>query len=101
MQGTLLAAIVQVRASAHSAGMTFREYGTIVFIVIASMGNHFALLVRFGRDPSAVAVLLEDSAAVVGVAIAGLCLSLATYQGHIVYDSIGSICIGSKGDFVS
>ncbi|XP_065845240.1 proton-coupled zinc antiporter SLC30A9, mitochondrial-like [Oscarella lobularis] len=75
--GTLLAAIVQVRASAHSAGMTFREY------------------VRFGRDPSAVAVLLEDSAAVVGVAIAGLCLSLATYQGHIVYDSIGSICIGS------
>lgn len=47
-----------------------------------------------GRDPSAVAVMVEDSVAVGGVFIAATCLGLAHYTGNLVYDAIGSITIG-------
>ena len=49
-----------------------------------------------GRDPSAVAVLLEDSAAVLGVFLAGSCLSLTHMLNNPLYDAVGSICIGSQ-----
>ena len=52
------------------------------------------LVVLRGRDPSAVAVLLEDSAAVGGVFLAGGCLGLTHYTGNPIYDAIGSITIG-------
>ena len=49
-----------------------------------------------GRDPNAVAVLLEDSAAVAGLLLASGCLGLTSYTGNIIYDAIGSISIGGK-----
>ena len=49
-----------------------------------------------GRDPSAVAVLVEDSAAVSGVFMAATTLGLAQYTGSTIYDSIGSITIGGE-----
>lgn len=47
-----------------------------------------------GRDPSAVAVLVEDGAAVAGLLIAASCLGLTSYTGNVVYDAVGSIAIG-------
>lgn len=52
-----------------------------------------------GRDPNAVAVLLEDSAAVAGLLLAAGCLGLTSYTGNIIYDAIGSISIGGM-DFL-
>ena len=49
-----------------------------------------------GRDPNAVAVLLEDSAAVAGLLLAAGCLGLTSYTGNIIYDAIGSISIGGE-----
>ena len=49
-----------------------------------------------GRDPTAVAVLMEDSAAVAGVFIAAAALGLAHYTGSTLYDSMGSIAIGGN-----
>ena len=47
-----------------------------------------------GRDPSAVAVLLEDSAAVAGVFLAGSAIALTHFTGSVIYDALGSITIG-------
>jgi len=47
-----------------------------------------------GSDPTGVAVLLEDSAAVIGVLIAGTALTLAWVTGNPVWDAIGSITVG-------
>ena len=58
------------------SGVTFREY------------------ILRGRDPSSVAVLLEDSVAVLGVLTASSCLALTYATGSHVYDAIGSVCIG-------
>jgi zinc transporter 9 len=49
-----------------------------------------------GRDPSAVAVLLEDSAAVAGVFLAGSAIALTHITGNVIYDALGSITIGGK-----
>ncbi|XP_032237488.1 zinc transporter 9 isoform X2 [Nematostella vectensis] len=73
---TLLAAVTQVRKSANESGMSFREY-----------------LLR-GRDPTAIAVLLEDGAAVTGVSLGAVCLGLTSYTGSPVFDAIGSLMIG-------
>ena len=47
-----------------------------------------------GRDPAAVTVLLEDSAAITGVLLAASMLGLAQYTGNTLYDAMGSIGIG-------
>ena len=62
-----------------------------------SIVNLFSLVaVVRGRDPNAVAVLLEDSAAVAGLLLAAGCLGLTSYTGNIIYDAIGSISIGGS-----
>jgi solute carrier family 30 (zinc transporter), member 9 len=48
-----------------------------------------------GPDPMGVAVLLEDSAAIIGVLIATAATSLCWYTGSVVPDAIGSIMIGT------
>lgn len=73
---TLWVAVKQVQKSAVETGVTFKEY------------------VLRGRDPTAVAVLMEDSAAVSGVLFAATALSLAHYTGNVAFDAIGSIGIG-------
>ena len=55
---------------------------------------NFVLVIR-GTDPSVNVVLLEDMAAVVGVVIAATSMGLTTYFNTHIYDSIGSIAIGS------
>lgn len=49
---------------------------------------------RTGSDPTAVAVLLEDAAAVTGVGIAATALLLTQHTGDAQWDAIGSIAIG-------
>ncbi|XP_065885734.1 proton-coupled zinc antiporter SLC30A9, mitochondrial-like isoform X2 [Dysidea avara] len=73
---TLMTAIRQVSSSAQESGVSFKEY------------------VLRGRDPSAVAVLLEDSAAVTGILMAGTALWLSHITGSSIYDACGSIAIG-------
>ena len=53
-------------------------------------------VVSRGRDPNAVAVLLEDSAALAGILIAAASLGLTEYTGNLIFDAIGSITIGGK-----
>eukprot|EP00794_Sanderia_malayensis_P007174 gene7174-7980_t len=74
---TMITAFKQVQKSAKESGLSFKEY-----------------LVR-GRDPNAVAVLLEDSAAVAGLLLAAGCLGLTSYTGNTIFDAIGSISIGA------
>ena len=73
---TLIVAANQVRKNARKNSVSFREY------------------VWRGTDPSTTVVLLEDAAAVLGVAIAGGCLAASAYTGLPFYDAIGSIGIG-------
>ena len=56
--------------------------------------NSILYTVLRGRDPTAVAVLMEDSAAVAGVFIAGSALTLTHFTGNVIYDAFGSITIG-------
>ena len=66
---------------------------TKLYVCLRCKGTHTHTVLR-GRDPSAVAVLLEDSAAVGGVFLAGSALLLAHLTGNTMYDAIGSISIG-------
>ncbi len=50
--------------------------------------------VRQDADPSAVAVLLEDFAACLGVVIALVCILLAHWTGALWWDAVGSLLIG-------
>ena len=49
-----------------------------------------------GKDPSAVAVLMEDSAAVAGMFLATTSILLTHLTGSVVYDAVGSITIGGR-----
>ncbi|WP_157220194.1 cation diffusion facilitator family transporter [Flavisphingomonas formosensis] len=50
--------------------------------------------IRRSKDPSTLAVLFEDSAAMIGIGIAGLFISLALVTGDARLDGVGSILIG-------
>uniref|UniRef100_A0A914UKJ5 Zinc transporter 9 n=1 Tax=Plectus sambesii TaxID=2011161 RepID=A0A914UKJ5_9BILA len=50
--------------------------------------------VMAGRDPSMNVVLLEDVAAITGVGIALLCVSMSSYLQSPIPDAVGSILIG-------
>lgn len=92
---TLWAAVNQVKRSAVETGVSFKEYGEIyTSITIIKIVYMYISPVFRGRDPSAVAVLLEDSAAVIGVMVASAALSLTHWTGNTLYDAIGSITIG-------
>ena len=45
-------------------------------------------------DPSAVAVILEDSAACIGVLVAMIAIGLTSWTGHQYWDAIGTLGIG-------
>lgn len=58
------------------------------------MLSHTSLVSR-GQDPSVNVVLMEDLAAVTGVAVAGSCMYLSyIYHNHIP-DAAGSIIVGT------
>ena len=50
--------------------------------------------VRRGKDPTVIAVLFEDSAALAGLAVAAAAVALYHYTGNPVFDAAASIVIG-------
>jgi zinc transporter 9 len=74
--GSFAVAAQAVRAGARQQGVSFWEY------------------LRSGRDPTTTAVLAEDGAAIVGVAIAGACMGAAVWTGNPAWDAAGSILVG-------
>lgn len=74
---TLRYAYQHIKEAANEQGIKFKDY-------------FFK-----GADPTAVQVFAEDCASVLGIAIAGTCLTLSTLWGMPVLDSIGSLMIGS------
>jgi len=73
---TLMVAINAIKKGALKQDMSFWEY------------------VKRGQDPSVNVVLLEDLAAVAGVAVAGSCMAAASYFNSPIPDAIGSLLIG-------
>ncbi|KAH9304960.1 hypothetical protein KI387_009364 [Taxus chinensis] len=77
MEGaSLIVAIGAVRKGAAAEGMNMRDY------------------VWRGHDPTSVAVMMEDGAAVTGLAIAALSLVAVNVTGNPIYDPVGSILVG-------
>ncbi|XP_057358164.1 proton-coupled zinc antiporter SLC30A9, mitochondrial isoform X2 [Manis pentadactyla] len=80
---TLLVAVNELRRSARAKGMSFYKY------------------VMESRDPSTNVILLEDTAAVLGVIIAATCMGLTSITGNPLYDSLGSLGVGTLLGVVS
>jgi zinc transporter 9 len=74
--GTLAMAYMDTKQNAAKLGLTFWNY------------------VAQGYKPSVNVVLLEDIAAVIGVLIAGTCMTLTYTTGNPIYDCCGSFLIG-------
>lgn len=74
---SLVVAIQAVKKGAASEGMKVRDY------------------IWRGHDPTAVAVMTEDGAAVTGLAIAAASLVAVKITGNAIYDPIGSIIVGN------
>ncbi len=78
--GSISLAIYQEVKEAHSEGLKFLEY------------------IRQSKDPTAKTVLFEDSAALLGILIAGAGIYLTAHQvgpaGGAFWDGVASICIG-------
>uniref|UniRef100_A0A8D1C370 Proton-coupled zinc antiporter SLC30A9, mitochondrial n=1 Tax=Sus scrofa TaxID=9823 RepID=A0A8D1C370_PIG len=72
-----------LRRSARAKGMSFYKY------------------VMESRDPSTNVILLEDTAAVLGVIIAATCMGLTSVTGNPLYDSLGSLGVGTLLGVVS
>lgn len=74
---SLLVAIQAVKKGADAEGMKVRDF------------------VWRGHDPTSVAVMTEDGAAVTGLVIAGASLVAVKITGNPIYDPIGSIIVGN------
>lgn len=81
-------------------GSAFSESGTLAMAYMDTKQNAKKLGLSFwdyviqGYKPSVNVVLLEDIAAVAGVAIAGTCMTITYYTGNHMADCIGSLLIG-------
>ncbi|RLL55024.1 cation diffusion facilitator family transporter [Mariprofundus sp. EBB-1] len=73
---SLLVALSEFKQQAREAGKGFRTY-----------------LIET-RDPTTLAVLIEDSVAILGLAVAGLGMGLAAWTGSAIFDGVAAICIG-------
>ena len=65
-----------------------------ISFVLESITLVIAWIDRKEGDTANLAVLLEDSAAVIGVVIATLAILLTKYTGYVYWDSYGSIVVG-------
>ena len=74
--GTLLIALQAIKKGAKNAGLSVREY------------------VVSGKDPTVNVVLLEDTAAVLGVTVAATCMGLTSYFETPIFDAVGSLLVG-------
>uniref|UniRef100_A0A6Q2YD05 Proton-coupled zinc antiporter SLC30A9, mitochondrial n=1 Tax=Esox lucius TaxID=8010 RepID=A0A6Q2YD05_ESOLU len=61
----------------------------------SQQGVSFYEYVMQSRDPSTNVVLLEDAAAVLGVIMASSCMGLTSLTGNPLYDSLGSLGVGT------
>jgi len=57
-------------------------------------GKSFRVYLTETRDPTTLAVLIEDGAALLGLLVALIGMGLAAYTGSAVFDGIAAICIG-------
>jgi solute carrier family 30 (zinc transporter), member 9 len=73
---SLLVAHTEFRRQAAEAGKSFRVY----FVET--------------RDPTTLAVLIEDAVAVLGLIVALIGMGLAAWTGSAIFDGIAAICIG-------
>ncbi|MEP3477912.1 MAG: cation diffusion facilitator family transporter [Fuerstiella sp.] len=64
-------------------------------------GAPFFKFMKTEADPAVVAVVLEDSAACLGVLIALAAIALTKITGHVYWDSVGSIAIGILLGFIA
>jgi len=67
---------------------------------IEAKGENFCLSTLLNefqesKDPSLITIMVEDSAALLGIAIAGLGIFLSSQTGNTIYDSISSLSIGA------
>ncbi|MFT5524878.1 MAG: zinc transporter 9 [Pirellulaceae bacterium] len=79
--------------------LAFFIEGFVLFIAVQAVkakadGKPFFKFLFTEADPAAVAVVLEDSAACLGVLIAFAAIILTWVTGHAYWDAIGSIVIG-------
>ncbi|XP_026326459.1 zinc transporter 9 isoform X2 [Hyposmocoma kahamanoa] len=74
---TLMVAINAIKKGAKEANVPLTEY------------------IMRSSDPSVNVVLLEDTAAVAGLVIAGSCMALAQYTGNSLPDAVGCILVGT------
>ncbi|XP_039070834.1 metal tolerance protein C4-like isoform X1 [Hibiscus syriacus] len=74
---SLVVAIQAVKKGAAAEGMKVKDY------------------IWRGHDPTSVAVMTEDGAAVTGLAIAAASLVAVKTTGNAIYDPIGSIIVGN------
>lgn len=72
---SLMVAVRTVAAGAEAARMSFLDY------------------VRRANDPTSIAVMMEDSAAVAGLVVAGVCTWLVHHTGNVVWDAVGSLAV--------
>ncbi|MCY1018337.1 cation diffusion facilitator family transporter [Pyxidicoccus sp. MSG2] len=74
------------------------EGGVLVFAVRSTLkaaaGQPFFRYVREKADPATVAILLEDGAAVLGLVLATVGISLAYFTSNPVWDATASIIVG-------
>lgn len=78
---------------------SFLMEGYVLWIAVKAVNSQkgdtpFFEYLRKEADPAVVAIVLEDSAACLGVVIAGVAIVLAKVTGHSFWDAIGSITIG-------
>jgi len=57
-------------------------------------GKTFTTYFLETRDPTTLAVLIEDSVAVLGLFVAAIGMGLAAWTGSAIFDGIAAICIG-------
>ncbi|MBA3461049.1 MAG: cation diffusion facilitator family transporter [Deltaproteobacteria bacterium] len=74
------------------------EGGVLAFAIVSLSRQRgdlpFMRYVRERADPAAVAILLEDSAAVLGVVLAAAGIAATYFTGNPVFDAIASLVIG-------
>lgn len=85
---SLVVLVVSIAAEGGSFMVAFREFNK------SRKGQTFFRALFGGKDPTIPLVLLEDTAAIVGLVVALVAVALSWLTGSSVVDSVGSILIG-------
>jgi len=82
-------------------GFAFVVEGTSFYIALTEFrrqsieaGKSFRVYFVETRDPTTMAVLIEDAVAVIGLVLALTGMGLAAWTGSAIFDGIAAICIG-------